>query len=151
MSDSRIFRIARVATGLIEHLNHQPATFNRYDWIFLSVKRPNGNTFDLVSEAHISPTTNRDSGCEMLRVSYQRFPSRKAAHGNPGDVDTILIHRILALNHKQELERSLQRSCGLRRQFQLVHLFPFTGPHYRLTAEMQWALRDQHKTRMFGL
>src|SRR5258707_14341254 len=116
MSDSRIFGIARVATGLIQHFNHQPATFNRYDWIFRSVKGPNGNTFDLVSEAHISSTANRDSGCEMLRESYQRFPSREAAHGNPGDVDTIRIDRVLALNHKYELESSLQRSREFRRQ-----------------------------------
>src|ERR1700758_730323 len=100
MSNSGIFGIARVAAGLRQVLNHRSATNDRHYRIFGAVKRPNGDMFDPIREAHIPSSTNRDGSSEILRVPYQRLPSCEAAHGYPSDINTVLVDGIFCLNHK---------------------------------------------------
>ena len=89
MSDSRIFRIARVPPGFLEHFDHQPAALNGHRRVVRTVKGPYGYVSDLICVTRIPTTANRDRGSELCRVSYESFSGREAPHGNSGYVGAV--------------------------------------------------------------
>ena len=99
MSDSGIFRVKRLPPGVLNHLDHRPAAFNRHNRIVGAVKSPDGYILDSICVAHISAAANRDRSSEPLRMPYQSLPNGVAYHGNSGDVDAISIDRVVVLDH----------------------------------------------------